>query len=167
MGAYLDKSGSWYSKFRYKDWEGKPRQKLARGFKTEEDALAFEEDFKQVASTQAGMPFEVYAEKYLEDIRPRVRPSTFSNCERIVRLKIVPLFKESALCEISPLDVLHAQDELSMLKKDSGELYSPTYLRRINERMSTMFNHAVSNYELRESPCTSPSSKSDPPRAPR
>ena len=155
MAAYQADNGKWDTKFRYKDWEGKPRQKHARGFETKESAEKFEADFKRMASTNAGMPFELFCERYLEEAKPRVRPSTYDAKERMIRLKIVPLFEGMALCEITSLDVLHAQDELLAMKKGTGELLSPVYVRRINEQICTLFNYAVKNYGLESSPCKS------------
>lgn len=155
MTARQDDSGKWECAFRYKDWKGKSRLKHARGFETEEDANRFERDFKRMASTKAGMPFEMFCELYLEEVKPRVRPDTYDTKERMIRQKIVPLFKGLALCEVTPLDVLHAQDELLLIRKGTGEPLSPVYIRRIDEQMCTLFNYAVNNYGLMSSPCKS------------
>lgn len=155
MTAKRSENGKWECSFRYKDWEGKSKLKHARGFDTKESADKFEADFKRMASTKAGMPFEVFCERYLEEIKPRVRPTTYENRERMIRLKLARLFKGLALCEITPLDVLHAQDMLLALRKGNGNAFSPVYLRRINEQMCTLFNYAVDNYDLESSPCKS------------
>lgn len=155
MTAKKSKNGKWECSFRYKDWEGNSKVKHARGFETKGSAEKFETDFKRMASTKAGMPFEVFCDRYLEEIKPRVRPTTYENKERMIRLKLAGLFKGQALCEITPLDVLHAQDMLLALKKGNGDGLSPVYLRRINEQMCTLFNYAVNNYDLESSPCKS------------
>lgn len=155
VAAREDGSGKWETKFRYRDWEGNPQQKHARGFVTKEDAERFEEDFKRMASTKAGMPFGTFCDRYLEEIKPRVRETTYETRERMIRLKIKPLFECMALCEITPLDVLRAQDMLLELRKGNGELLSPVYIRRINEQICTLFNYAVKNYDLVSSPCRS------------
>lgn len=155
MAARREENGTWSTSFRYSDWEGKSRLKHARGFKEEAEADAFERDFKRMASGKSGMPFEVFAEKYLEDIEPRVRPTTYETRERMIRVKIVPLFKGSLVCEITSLDVLHAQNVLLAQRKPDGSEYSPVYIRRISEQVWGMFNHAVDNYELEENPCRS------------
>ena len=86
MAARREENGTWSTSFRYSDWEGKSRLKHARGFKEEAEADAFERDFKRMASSKSGMPFEVFAEKYLEDIEPRVRPTTYETRERMLAL---------------------------------------------------------------------------------
>ena len=53
MPVYKDeKAGTWYSKFRYKDWTGTTKNKMKRGFATRREAVAWEESFKsRVAGT--------------------------------------------------------------------------------------------------------------------
>lgn len=155
MTAKMSSGGKWECAFRYKNWEGKSKLKHARGFETKEDAERFEEDFKRMASTKAGMPFEIFCDRYLDEIKPRVRVTTYETRERMIRLKIKPLFEGMALCEITSLDVLHAQERLLALRKGSGEALSPVYVRRINEQICTLFNYAVRNYDLPCSPCRS------------
>lgn len=153
MSAKQETNGTWSSKFRYTDWEGVSRQKHARGFPTKEAAEEFEEIFKQKCSTRSGILFESYAEKYLEDIRPRVRESTMRTKTMMVRERIAPLFVGKMLCEITMLDCLHAKADLETMRQKDGKPYSQSYLRRIDEQISSMFNHAVRNYELPASPC--------------
>ena len=75
MAARREENGTWSTSFRYSDWEGKSRLKHARGFKEEAEADAFERDFKRMASSKSGMPFEVFAEKYLVLALPQNQPN--------------------------------------------------------------------------------------------
>ena len=46
MPAYKDnKTGKWFCKFYYTDWQGNNRQKWKRGFATKKEALTYERDF--------------------------------------------------------------------------------------------------------------------------
>ena len=46
MPVYKDeKTNTWYSKFRYKDWTGKTRDKMKRGFTPKRDAQKWENNF--------------------------------------------------------------------------------------------------------------------------
>ena len=46
MPAYKDKkTGNWFCKFYYTDWQGTNRQKWKRGFATKKEALAYERNF--------------------------------------------------------------------------------------------------------------------------
>ena len=40
-----NKTGKWFCKFYYTDWQGNNRQKWKRGFATKKEALAYERDF--------------------------------------------------------------------------------------------------------------------------
>ena len=47
MTAYKDeKTNTWYCQFWYKDWTGKNRHKVKRGFKLKRDAEQWEQAFK-------------------------------------------------------------------------------------------------------------------------
>ena len=47
MCAYKDeKRGTWHVSLRYKDWRGKSRKKMRRGFPTRREALAWEKSFR-------------------------------------------------------------------------------------------------------------------------
>ena len=95
MAARREENGTWSTSFRYSDWEGKSRLKHARGFKEEAEADAFERDFKRMASSKSGMPFEVFAEKYLEDIEPRVRPTTYDVSATVIIADWAPASRQS------------------------------------------------------------------------
>ena len=41
-----DKTGTWFCKFRYKDWTDTTKNKMKRGFKTRREAVQWENDFK-------------------------------------------------------------------------------------------------------------------------
>ena len=46
MPAYKDeKTGKWFAKFYYTNWQGIKKQKWKRGFATKKEALGFERDF--------------------------------------------------------------------------------------------------------------------------
>lgn len=46
MPAYKDeKTGKWFAKFYYTNWQGIKKQKWKRGFVTKKEALGFERDF--------------------------------------------------------------------------------------------------------------------------
>ena len=48
MPAYKDeKTGKWFAKFYYTNWQGIKKQKWKRGFATKKEALGFERDFME------------------------------------------------------------------------------------------------------------------------
>lgn len=59
-------------------------------------------------------------------------------------------FREKELDDIRTSDVIQWQNEIMKLKKDNGELFSPTYLKTIHNQLSAILNHAVNMYGLKD-----------------
>ena len=57
---------------------------------------------------------------------------------------------ERKLDDIRTSDVIQWQNEIMKLKKDNGELFSPTYLKTIHNQLSAILNHAVNMYGLKD-----------------
>ena len=68
--------------------------------------------------------------------------------KHIIETKILPYFGERKLDDIRTSDVIQWQNEIMKLKKDNGELFSPTYLKTIHNQLSAILNHAVNMYGL-------------------
>ena len=57
--AYKDeKTGKWFAKFYYTNWQGIKKQKWKRGFATKKEALGFERDFLEQQSANPDMTFQ-------------------------------------------------------------------------------------------------------------
>lgn len=71
MPAYKDeKTGKWFAKFYYTNWQGIKKQKWKRGFATKKEALGFERDFLEKQSANPDMTFQNLYEIYiLSDLR--------------------------------------------------------------------------------------------------
>ncbi len=148
MPAYKDQDGkSWSSSFYYNDWTGTRKKKFKRGFKTKEEALAFEEKFLRELARKSNIGFGKLVDLYLDDMKQRVRCTTFQTKQYIVRDKILPYFKYRDISEIEPGDIRRWQDDL--MKRG----YAETYLRTIHEQLSAIFNYAVRYYDLPKNPC--------------
>ena len=78
MAAFKDKNGTWYTSFRYTDWKGERIQKLKRGFQTKREALEWEREFLQEKTSDLTMTFESFVNVYMEDMKTRLRQSTWS-----------------------------------------------------------------------------------------
>ena len=77
MPVYKDeKTNTWYSKFRYKDWTGKTRDKMKRGFTTRRDAQKWENNFKVCLAGNLDMSFGEFVKIYKEERFPRLKEST-------------------------------------------------------------------------------------------
>ena len=68
----------------------------------------------------------------------------------IIKTKILPYFGKRKLYDIRTSDVIQWQNEIMKLKKDNGELFSPTYLKPIHNQLSAILNHAVNMYGLKD-----------------
>lgn len=84
---------------------------------------------------------------YIEYFKARLKPTTAYNKETILKAKIIPFFGKLKLNEITPIHITKWQN--SVIK----EGYSQTYLKTLNNQLSSSLNYAVKFYGLRENPC--------------
>ena len=147
MPAFKDKkSGRWFAKFYYRDWQGNNRQKWKRGFATKKEALAYEREFLEKQASNPDMTFQSLWELYLEDMTARLKFSTIQTKKHICETKILPFFGNKAVNEIKASDIRRWQNTLI----NSGKNYSETYLKTINNQLTAIFNYAVKYYSLKE-----------------
>lgn len=140
-------SGTWFCKFCYTDWNGVRRQKKKEGFKTKKEAQDYERDFLNKTKTSCDMLFSHMVELYLEDCRPRLKPTTLNTKETMIQGKILPYFGNLPVDHITPATIRRWQNTMM----EQG--YSPTYLKSIHTQASTIFNFAVKYYHLASNPC--------------
>lgn len=149
MPAYKDnKTGKWFCKFYYTDWQGNNRQKWKRGFATKKEALAYERDFLEKQSANPDMTFQNLYELYMEDMTARLKQSTILTKKHICETHILPFFGKKPINEIKASDVRRWQNQLM----NSPKGYSKTYLKTINNQLTCMINYA-SFYDLNTNPC--------------
>lgn len=147
------KRGTWTMYTRYVDWQGIVREKRKRGFATKHEALEYEREFLLKKSKDINMSFEKFVEIYMDDLKPRLKPSTYENKQYIIRDKVLPYFKRKSLAEITPTDIIQWQNELLSFRDEEGKPYSPTYLRTVQNQLSAIMNHACKYYDLPKNPC--------------
>ena len=83
MAVYKEDSGNWYVSKRYIDLEGKKKRLFKRGFKTKHEALLYEQSFMSKEKDDQTMLFDDFVEVYYEELKNRIRLSTFitkQNC---------------------------------------------------------------------------------------
>lgn len=150
MPAYKDeKTGKWFCKFYYTDWQGVNRQKWKRGFATKKEALNYERDFLERQSANPDMTFQNLYELYMEDMTARLKQSTLLTKMHIYKTHILPFFGNKPINEIKASDVRRWQNQLM----NSKEGYSKTYLKTINNQLSCIINYAKRFYDLNTNPC--------------
>ena len=152
MSVSKDPSGKWMVSVRHKDYTGKIKQALKRGFKTKREGQAWEREFLKKAHINLDMTFESFVEIYTSDIKERVKKNTWLTKENIINSKLLPHFKDKKMNEIRAADVIAWHNYMMQSKNDKGEKFSPTYLKTIHNQLSAIFNHAVRFYELPSNP---------------
>ncbi len=141
-----NKTGMWEVRTYYKDLTGARKQKTKRGFAKKSEALEWERNFKLKENQSISMSFQSFVDIYLTDLEPRIKRNTFLTKKHIIETKILPYFGKRKLDDIRTSDVIQWQNEIMKLKKDNGELFSPTYLKTIHNQLSAILNHAVNMY---------------------
>ena len=148
MPQYKDDTrGTWYCKFYYKDWTGKRRQKLKRGFSTKREAAAWERSFLEQQQGSPDMTFQTLFNLYLTDLSVHVRKSTYRTRACVIEKHILPFWKEKRLNEITAADVRNWQSEIKKTSLGEHTQYAA------NNYLSGMFNFAVKYYRLPSNPC--------------
>ena len=150
MPAYKDeKTGKWFAKFYYTNWQGIKKQKWKRGFATKKEALGFERDFLEKQSANPDMTFQNLYEIYMEDMTARLKQSTLLTKKTVLQTHILPFFGSKPINEIKASDVRRWQAKLM----SSPNNYSQTYLKKINTELNSIINYAKRFYNLNTNPC--------------
>ena len=142
-----EQTGTWFCKFCYTDWNGLRKQKKKEGFKTKKEALDYEREFLRKTANSCEMSFSSLVALYLEDCRPRLKPTTLETKETMIRSRILPYFEKMSVEQITPTTIRRWQNDLM----EQG--FSPTYLKSLHNQASTIFNFAVKYYRLDSNPC--------------
>ena len=144
MPAYKEKDAkTWYVSVRYEDWTGKKTRKVKRGFATKREALEWERKFLLKENASLDMTFDSFLELYKEDLKDRLKLSTWIMKTSVIDQKILPYFKNKRMCDIKTSDVIAWQKEIMAYRDEDGNAYTPTYLKTIHNQLSAIFNHAV------------------------
>ena len=150
MPAYKDeKTGKWFAKFYYTNWQGIKKQKWKRGFATKKEALGFERDFLEKQSANPDITFQNLYEIYMEDMTARLKQSTLLTKKTVLQTHILPFFGNKPINEIKASDVRRWQAKLM----SSPNNYSQTYLKKINTELNSIINYAKRFYDLNTNPC--------------
>lgn len=150
MPAYKDeKTGKWFAKFYYTNWQGIKKQKWKRGFATKKEALGFERYFLEKQSANPDMTFQNLYEIYMEDMAARLKQSTLLTKKAVLQTHILPFFGSKPINEIKASDVRRWQAKLM----SSPNNYSQTYLKKINTELNSIINYAKRFYDLNTNPC--------------
>ena len=153
MSVHRDnRTGKWYSMVYYDDLYGNHKQKCKRGFKTRRQAQDWESEFLKSDSGEPDMLYSTFVEQYLNAVIPNMKENTVITKQNIFRSHILPYFGKRKLNEITPIDVVHWQNEIRKKKKPDGKPFSSVYLKTVHNQLSASFNYAVRFYGLPKNP---------------
>lgn len=154
MPATKELNGTWMSRFYCTDLKGNKTQKKKRGFLTKKEALEYEREFLAKSTSETSMTFKSLYELYIEDLTARIRENTLITKKYIIELKILPFFQKLKINSITPITIRKWQNELLIsVSRVTGEKYSSTYIKTINNQLVAIFNYAVKFHSLAENPC--------------
>lgn len=156
MGVYRDKArGTWYVKTPYTDAAGNRKQNTKRGFVKKADAVKYEMDFVLNHADDVVMTFEELVEKFRTDKKPRLKESTYTSKMRVIEHSILPAFHDKRVCDITTRDVTRWQNTLiKSVNPSTGKPYKKSYLKRINDTLTEIFNYGIRNHGLKSNPTT-------------
>ena len=147
MSVYKDSfTSSWACKFRYKNWQGEIKQHKKTGFKTQKEAKEYERDYLDKMNQSSDILFKTLANKYLEDRKSRIKPSSYYSISNLIKDTMLDYFGNLKVCDISPLLVRTWQNQ----QKEKG--YSEKYLKNMNSQLSSLFKFGISFYSLSSNP---------------
>lgn len=148
MPAYKNKeNGSWYVVTQYTDWTGERKPKCKRGFATRREALEWEQKFQQQSAGDLDMSFEAFCEIYTNDLKARLKESTWQTKENIIKTKLLPYFGKRKINEITTKDVIAWQNELLAYRDENAS----HILRPISRRYtisSAPFSTTLSGFTI-------------------
>lgn len=147
-----EKRGTWIVKLHYTNRDGRTVDSTKRGFKSKSDALNWERDFLANESRSTSMTFEQFAKVYEEDVKPRLRETTWHSKQHMIDGKLMPFFGGMRLVDITSCDVMDWQNELLKARDENGRKLSETYIRTVENQLSAILNHAVKHYGLPSNP---------------
>ena len=153
MAAIKDKdTNTWRVVYRHTDWTGNRKQSSKRGFRTKREAQGWEREQLRKVQNDLSMTFDAFVELYSQNVKPRLKKSTWETKEHMIRTKLLPYFGNKRMNDISVNDIIQWQNEMINSRGKDGVPYSPTYIKSIHNQISAIFNHAVRYYDLDVNP---------------
>ena len=146
------KRGTWLVRLYYTNRDGKTIDSTKRGFKSKSEALEWERNFLANEARSTSMTFEQFVKVYAEDVRPRLRETTWRGKEYVINDKLVPFFGGMRVVDITSRDVIDWQNKLLKERDENGKKFSETYIRTVENQLSAILNHAVRHYGLPSNP---------------
>ena len=126
---------------------GEKKKRRKRGFDTKRDALEFERQKKLNSKKSMNMKLDEFIEVYFEDKQNELKERTIKNKKYMLKQHISPYFGNCMISEITASHIIQWQNEM----QTKG--FSESYLRMIQNQLTSLFTHASRIYDLPANPC--------------
>lgn len=146
--AYKEKdTKKWTAQWFETTAKGEKKKRRKRGFDTKRDALEYERQKKLNSKKSMDMKLSEFMEVYFEDKQNDLKERTIKNKKYMMDQHIVPYFGNSMMSEVTASHIIQWQDEM----QTKG--FSESYLRMIQNQLTSLFTHASNIYDLISNPC--------------
>lgn len=146
--AYKEKdTKKWTAQWFETTAKGEKKKRRKRGFETKKEALDFERQKKLNSSRSMNMQLSEFMEVYFEDKKNELKDRTIKNKRYIMEQHIIPYYGKKMMSEITASQVIQWQNEM----QTKG--FSESYLRMIQNQLTSLFTHASRIYDLQANPC--------------
>jgi integrase len=147
MSVHKEKNGKYRVALKYKNHSGKIVNTSKRGFRTKQEAVFWEAEFREQRKKDIDIPFDYFIEeKYLKDMKINVKATTYQTRHHAIRNYITSYFGSTNIASITAGDIRNWQNHM----KNRG--FAPSSLKTINKIISSIFTFAVRFYRLPENP---------------
>ena len=146
--AYKEKdTKKWTAQWFETNVMGEKKKRRKRGFETKREALEFERSKKLSNERSMDMRLSDFIEIYFSDKQNELKDRTIKNKRYMMQQHIIPYFGNQMMSEIKASQIIQWQNEIQ--KKG----YSDSYLRMIQNQLTSLFTHAAKIYDLPVNPC--------------
>lgn len=146
--AYKEKdTKKWTAQWFETNVRGEKKKRRKRGFETKREALEFERNKKLSDERSMDMKLSEFVEVYFTDKQNELKDRTMKNKKYMMQQHILPYFGDQTMSEIKASQIIQWQNEIQ--KKG----YSDSYLRMIQNQLTSLFTHASKIYDLQINPC--------------
>lgn len=146
--AYKEKdTKKWTAQWVETTAKGEKKKRRKRGFETKREALEFERQKKLNSVKSMDMKLSEFVEVYFEDKQNELKDRTIKNKRYMMEQHIIPYFGDCMMSEVTAHHIIQWQNEM----QTKG--FSESYLRMIQNQLTSLFTHASRIYDLHANPC--------------
>lgn len=146
--AYKEKdTKKWTAQWFETTAKGEKKKRRKRGFDTKRDALEYERQKKLNSKKSMDMKLSEFMEVYFEDKQNDLKERTIKNKKYMMDQHIIPYFGNTMMSEVTASHIIQWQNEM----QTKG--FSESYLRMIQNQLTSLFTHASNIYDLISNPC--------------